>query len=156
MSKLTADQSTILAALADFLLTLGAAPAEAAPAEPEVVDDGLDALDRTALKQVVMDEELSIQVSKGMDDDAIRAAIREARSAAPADDTPAEPEAAPEDTPADPRDEVRELAKQLIAKKGDDAVTKILTKYKVDRISKLPDAKIAAVVKDIQAAIKGK
>lgn len=148
--KLTVEQITILAALADFMLANGAAPA--AEGETAAEDDDLVPLDRAELKALIVTEELAVQVIKSMDDDAVREAIRAARTPAeegdtPADETPAE---------ADPMDELREVAKKVIGKRGDAGAEKVLKSFGVDKLSKIPAAKIPKAIAAFQAALKGK
>ncbi len=79
MQKFTDEEITRLKALVAFMGG-GPAPQEKeAEAEPE---DELDGLDRAGLKKVIADEELDVKVVKTTTEDAIRAAIREARGAA--------------------------------------------------------------------------
>ena len=179
MSKLTPEQTTVLAGLADYLLQLAMVPAELANVEDTPAGDMYDDMDRAALKQYIMTRELDITITKSMSDDAIREAIR---AAAPGDETvaeepvaeepvdePAEEEEAPapkskkgakaqtvsaEDVDADEMEALRAAIKALIVKKGDAAAMAVLNKYKAKRISEIPEEKIADAIKAAKAALK--
>lgn len=72
-------------------------------AEPEDEDDGLNDMDRNALKKVIASESLSVKVVKSMSDDDIREAIRTERDSAEPEEDDTEPDDAEPDfelTPA--------------------------------------------------------
>jgi hypothetical protein len=145
--KLTNEEVAQVRALLGALGgVFGNAEAPAAAEEAPAGDD-LDGMSRDELKGVNNNEELGVSVTKAMDDDALRTAIREAR-AANGGEAAAEPEAEPE---ADPLEAAREALKAVITKKGNDAAKKLLTQFKVAKVSALKPADVA---KFTAAAVK--
>lgn len=140
-----AQVRALLASLAGVFAGEGSAPA----AEEAPAGDDLDGMSRDELKAVNNNEELGVSVTKAMDDDALRVAIREARAAA-GGGTEAEPEPEAE-AEADPLDAAREALKVVITKKGNDAAKKLLASFKVKKVSELKPADVA---KFTAAAVK--
>jgi hypothetical protein len=180
MAKLSQQQTDVLATFADYLLSLsssneGTASKTPKPSKPKT--DKFDKMDRAQLKAFIAENELEVTVVKTTEDAAIRAAIRAAVTADAAvatvenDDAPADDEAAVNETPADdgetpvgePADvdedaenlnTLRSTMQQLIITKGDAAATAVLAKFKVERISKIPVAKLPEAIKAARAALK--
>lgn len=73
------------------------APEESEPEPEQEEDDGLDELDRKALKKILKEKEIEFTVYKQTEDGAIREAIREASKDSEPDDPNAEP-----DEPSEP------------------------------------------------------
>lgn len=147
-----------LAAFAELLDALiGMAGSDDTPAEPE---DDLGGKDRSELKEIINTEELGIAVTKALDDDAIREAIRAARSSATSEAAPepAKKEKAKKEKaePEDSRslaDQMKSVMKKVMSNLGREAVIKILKKYGAEAMSDVPAEKLSAAIKDAEKAL---